>query len=556
MASTDTKQLYEALRKADAAGDTAAAQRFAERIKAAKKGDDSGEVKLEESPTSFGNLLGAAVEPLLSMGSNAVLQPVAGLAGAASAPFVGADEAANLVRKIQGVGYEPHSVGGQNAMKVLGAIPQAIDTGATKAGEVVGDVTGSPLLAAGTKTALEGASTLLGAKGLGAASEEASLGIGKPLDPAVADLINRGVTVTHGQRMGGAANALEQKLTSLPLVGDVIKRARGRATEQYNVADMNEALQSAGGRAVPQGMVGQDALRHTYQELQQRYSDTLSHMHGDLDKGVPSNLPAVPGQPTPPSTGSLRQRLTSLRGLAQNIADETVRNRVNDTIDKQVLGRFAQSGKATGETIQKIMETVRKEEEALRRSSSTGGNAYTEGADALKQVRAEIDDMLVRQNPRLAEQYKNVRKGFAQFGDASRASKKGVKTEGVYTPAQKLQTIRAREDRKGRQHTFSTGTAAGQQRATAAERVLGNTVPDSGTTGRALATGALMEGGGLGALLAGHPGLAALSAASPAIYSQWLLDAINRARVAGRSPLGTAAATALPIGAEAEQQKR
>jgi hypothetical protein len=78
-------------------------------------------------------------------------------------------------------------------------------------------------------------------------------------------------------------------------------------------------------------------------------------------------------------------------------------------------------------------------------------------------------------------------------------------------------------------------------------------VPDTGTTGRALAAAALLESGGIGALLASHPGLAALGVTSPALYSEALLRAMNKAKVSGKTPIGTAATAGLPVGARQQQ---
>lgn len=104
-----------------------------------------------------GDTLKAGADTVLSMAPQVVLTPAAGIAGAVAAPFVGADAAADVVRKVQGFGYQPKSQAGQHTAEVVGdAMAQT-----ERPGQYVADATGSPALGAAVTTGIQGAAAFL-----------------------------------------------------------------------------------------------------------------------------------------------------------------------------------------------------------------------------------------------------------------------------------------------------------------------------------------------------------------------------------------------------------
>lgn len=89
----------------------------------------------------------------LAMGAQIFLTPAAGIAGAVAAPFVGMDSAANVVRKVQQLGYTPKSLAGKQTAAVIGNVADKLN----RPGEIVAERTGSPALGAATTTVLQGA---------------------------------------------------------------------------------------------------------------------------------------------------------------------------------------------------------------------------------------------------------------------------------------------------------------------------------------------------------------------------------------------------------------
>jgi hypothetical protein len=331
----------------------------------------------------------------------------------------------------------------------------------------------------------------------------------KPVSPAVRDLASKGVVMTPGQRGGKLASSIEQRATSIPLVGDQIKRARGKATEQWNRSELNDAIKDAGGTAIPAGRTGRDAIAHTESEMGKSYTRVLSKMSADLNSADPSGM-------------TFHQFLNQTKTLASQGLEPQTAKIVNDLIDNKVIMKFGSNGKATGERVKEIQETLRTEIDDLK----SGNYQERKAAQALKQVSADMKAMLKRENPKLAQELDGIDRGYAKFKASSKASLYSTKNSGTYTPAQKLRAIRARDKSKDKQR-FASGTAHGEKEAEAVESVIGNTEPDSGSAGRIATMEAILGGAGVAAH---HPLGAAAVMGGPAMYSQPVLKALqNRA---------------------------
>jgi hypothetical protein len=195
-------EIYEAIRNADKAGDSAGVRKLGEYLKTlpaedtapaptlastaehqARLANAEADLAHEQSPMrgvgrvvdAAGDVLKGAGDVALTLGSQAVVTPIAGLAGAVAAPF-GADRAANVVRGISDIAYQPKSDVGQQAMETIAKPFTWLAGKADKAGQVVSDVTGSPLLGAATNTIIQGAPAFL-TKGARAPFSSAGRGV-------------------------------------------------------------------------------------------------------------------------------------------------------------------------------------------------------------------------------------------------------------------------------------------------------------------------------------------------------------------------------------------
>jgi hypothetical protein len=346
--------------------------------------------------------------------------------------------------------------------------------------------------------------------------------------PIARRLANEGVVTTPGQRaaerggqLGRAGAFLEEKASN---IHPSVRSARANAQEQWRTARLDEALKSAGAPSVPRGTMGRDALRYTYEQLQDRYDTVLSKMRGDLNTGF-------------------GQALAQVKQVGRNL-DAPQRKTLNDIIDDQVIGKFTAQGKASGETIKEIEEKLRTEMEA----HESGSYQDRKVAAALKQARAEMDKMLRQVNPKTYAEKEAVDKGYAQYKLSEKAAGIAPTKDGAYTPGQRLSAAKARDTSKDKGR-FARGQVQGQQEAQEAQNVLGNVEPNSGTPAGLALLSAL---GGLGGGLAGtgHEGGALTSLlgllAPMGIYNQPVLRALQNQAVRGGpetlSKLGVAGA--------------
>lgn len=347
----------------------------------------------------------------------------------------------------------------------------------------------------------------------GAMAAPLSAGIGRILAPkgsAVADdMAARGIEPTIGQRLGGAWNALEEKAMSFPIIGDAIGAARNRARTQFNTAAINEAIKPIGQSVKGAGF---DAVDDAHRMVSGAYADALDKL-----KGVAIDAP-------------LQSEMASLRALAQNMPDDMAKA-FEKTLTNRVLNRVSPAGGIEAQTFKEIDSEIGKLASDYARSAVASekqlGSAFAE----LRQI---LSGAAGRQNPSAAAALKAADGAFARLIRVENAAKAAKSTEGVFTPGQLLSGV-LQADKSARKNAVGRGTSLMQKFASDAQQVLGNKVPDSGTTGRALGA-ALLAGGLSGAAGAGVPGgLPALLAlgGGAALYapqSQKLLAAALRQR--------------------------
>ena len=110
-------------------------------------------------------------------------------------------------------------------------------------------------------------------------------------------------------------------------------------------------------------------------------------------------------------------------------------------------------------------------------------------ADAFDDIRLTISQQLQMETPKLAKELAELDQAYGLFEIVRNASIRR-KLDGDFTPGDLLQAS-AKSDITKRQSKFSKGEARMQGLAQQAQDVIGNTVPDSGTSQRILASSAI-----------------------------------------------------------------
>jgi hypothetical protein len=318
--------------------------------------------------------------------------------------------------------------------------------------------------------------------------------ISPTISPQIQTLMKEGVVPTAGQILGGGYKRAEEALSSVPIIGDFIKGAQGRAMADVNRVAFNRALTPIGEK-LPEGVVGREAVQFVSEKLDDAYGKLLPKM--------------TVVQDTPFQTA-----IASLKSMVQSGAiDPKAVNFFNNWMDNNVLNKFQGQNAITGETLKAIQGDLR--ETVSRLGASTDADQRLIGT-ALKEAQDQVRQLVTRSNPQYAKELKAIDTGYANFKRVERAASSLGAEEGIFSPAQLQNAIKAM-DRSKDKGQFAQGQALMQDLSESAKTALGNKVPDSGTPYRSMIA-ALAASGGAGA--AGFPAIAASLIASPLLYSQ------------------------------------
>jgi hypothetical protein len=143
--------------------------------------------------------------------------------------------------------------------------------------------------------------------------------------PQVNMLMNEGVTPTPGQILGGAWARTEEKLTSLPIIGDMIKGGQKRAIDQFNVAAYNRALNPIDDAA--SGKVGREGVEEVKNKLGKAYDDLLPKLQFKADP-------------------KFSQDLGNLTSMVQNgNVPPEIAQQFNSIVKNEVMSRMTKQGR-------------------------------------------------------------------------------------------------------------------------------------------------------------------------------------------------------------------
>jgi hypothetical protein len=310
-------------------------------------------------------------------------------------------------------------------------------------------------------------------------------GISRVISPNVSSdvqtLLDKGVTPTPGQILGGGFARTEDKLTSVPFLGDMIKGAQQRAVNQFNAAAYNEALAPIG--ETFSGKVGQEGIEQVGKQIGNVYDTVLPKMQLRVDPQFQADV-------------------TNLGQMANGLPDSQQKTFMN-VLKTQIFDKLTAGGSMDGQTLKGVQSELARTASGYLKDPSFDNRQLGAAVSALRDA---VDGNLARVNPPdLAQQLSNANQAWANFARlrAAAASMGAANNEGVFTAAQLQNAVKAGDKSVGK-GAFATGNALMQDLSGAGQRVLGSKYPDSGTAGRGLL--ALLAPGGVAAGLATAPG--------------------------------------------------
>lgn len=314
---------------------------------------------------------------------------------------------------------------------------------------------------------LEGESTAqnaaIGAAG-GAAGQAAGKALARLVQPnavaRTATLRAEGVNPAPGQTLGGMAQRAEEGLTSVPILGDMIRSGQRSAVEDFNRAAINRALKPIGQKI--KGPAGHDAVMKAGDTLSKAYDDLLPKLRVQADQ-------------------SFVQEIGTVRGMAANMHPQRAQQFEN-ILRNDVWRKFTPQGKMHPETMKEVESKLG---EHIRNYGSSIDGDQRALADALTEVQSSIRRMVERGNPQYSGQLASINKGWANLVRVENAAGRAGSAEGVFSPEALRSAVRA-TDKSTRKRAFARGTALMQDLAESGVDVLGKKVPDSGTPFRSL----------------------------------------------------------------------
>lgn len=391
-----------------------------------------------------------------------------------------------------GAGIAGNIAGGVAASLPLMAIPGA-NTVAGAAG--VGALTGAlqPVESGQDR----GGNILAGAAG-GAAGQGVLTGVSKMLNPAIRDsvkkIIEGGVTPTPGQILGGGWAKLESAAESIPFVGEGIKGAKTRAIKEFNTSVINKALAPIGATVKD---VGHEGMTRARDAVEKAY-DTAIDLVPLVDFGPQSAGTAVAnvGESAAPNFWS---NIAKIKEMGSTLKPEYSKQ-LDSIIQKDLIDKITPAGTLSGESAMTAKNEFARNARNFRKGNP--GRDDLQIADALDAVKQEILGKISEMDPTAREIIRKADASHAMLMRVERAAQMQGAPDGVFTPAQFGNAVRAL-DPSLRKKAVGQGKALMQDIATSARDVLGEKLPSSGTSERLLSAGAL---GGLttGALFA-HP---------------------------------------------------
>lgn len=272
----------------------------------------------------------------------------------------------------------------------------------------------------------------------------------------VGSLYGQGVPLTVGQALGGTAKGIEDRLTGVPIIGDIIKNRRTEGLEGFNQAAFDQGLGK--GKINSIGETGIEQAR-----------DTASNMYGQALNGV---------QIAPDQAGTAAYQAALARGAG--VA------RTGPEFESYAQQRFSpmmNQPTISGPQIQDMLQGVR--------SANFGSDSMGQMAtDATRDIGGAITDMVGRQAPDVIPALGAANNAYRNTSILADAVGRGSNTGGVFTPAQLGLAAKGNATKFGGKISASTTDRPFFELQRAGQNVLPSAVPDSGTAGR-LATLAL-----------------------------------------------------------------
>lgn len=289
-------------------------------------------------------------------------------------------------------------------------------------------------------------------------------------------LMDMGIQPTIGQAKNGWVNRIEQQAQSIPIIGDLIRIARQRPLNEFHQLEINNAISNA----TPVKTLGQ-----ANQYADNLYNESIPNISGGLDAPLLAAGAATAQRANPELTRTGRNVLASVEQQMGQIPFDAPGELIKSADGELgfLIRRYARSQQPSD---QALADSLRQVQQSFRQGMEASTRRNGQGAAA---------DMLQEAN-----------RAYARLVPLNVAA--SSRADNAIMP-------RALQKSVARQRGTQTSKMQDDY-LSAATHVLPDTVPDSGTAGRAAL--ALLTGGGASMIPGGLPVLGGASALTGAAY--------------------------------------
>jgi hypothetical protein len=314
-----------------------------------------------------------------------------------------------------------------------------------------------------TQNALIGGAYALGGNLAGGAIAKGVRGVA---NPAVRAMQDAGIPMTLGQAfgqsgpVGRAVKGIEDRASGLPIVGDIVNSRRREGIERFNEKTFSRALEPIGGQI--KGKVGEEAVAEAQTQVSDAFNRARAGKAAVPDKQFRGHL-----------TGALNQA-AQLPRVGGEVLDGIV----------QVLKPYDKEPALTGE----MMQQISRELQALKSAYRNDPLAHRI-AKAVNNADDAILGMFDRQFHGMIPEYAAAREAYRKLSVVQDAVLAAKNSDGVFTPAQLGNADKRNTIKYSGRNAAAAGKGSFDDFQRAAQTVLPNKVPDSGTAGRLVLPG-------------------------------------------------------------------
>jgi hypothetical protein len=288
----------------------------------------------------------------------------------------------------------------------------------------------------------------------------------RPINPTeeASRLIKQGVYPMPGQSAGGLLKGIEDRATSIPVVGHLLNHGRMQAQKEAVAA-----AQSKSGVFIKPSEAGQAGFAKIDDSFDTRFSDAKNGLFFD------------------PNEAGFRTAVEDLK--RQKMLDERGIREIDNFFSryKQQPGQL--NTILGGDDTHALLQELRKNRAAFDGNKPSVGPYEGRTGEVYRALYDKVDDALGTQGltaPEKVGAFRDVRRDYANYIPSKKAGEGAVasRNDGLFTSAQFSNQVANNAKRMGNTRQLRQGNAPMQEFGSDWNKVLGDKYPDSGTAGR------------------------------------------------------------------------